>query len=178
MSSFSWLIPELSNTEWLAHAAIFAVNIILFSFARPLVNFVDSGKENDSDARIKILRALNLLVMVLQAINILMLGASSDYENYFINAGLTLMAIYAGLLTYSISSYFLRKKFGTEKEFDDSIVFIETYSSRLVDLMLLVLIVIATIYFMILIWGANSLLETTGIFGIIAAFLALSLIHL
>ena len=172
MSSFSWLIPELSNTEWLAHAAIFAVNIILFSFARPLVNFVDSGKENDSDARIKILRALNLLVMVLQAINILMLGASSDYENYFINAGLTLMAIYAGLLTYSISSYFLRKKFGTEKEFDDSIVFIETYSSRLVDLMLLVLIVIATIYFMILIWGANSLLETTGIFGIIAAFLA------
>ncbi|MEH6558469.1 MAG: mechanosensitive ion channel family protein [Oceanicoccus sp.] len=172
MLSLSWLIPELSNIEWLAHAAIFAINIILFIFARPLLNIVESGKESESDARITILRSLNLLVLVLQAINIIMIGADSDYENYFIKAGLTLMAIYAGLLAYSISSYFLRKKFGTEKEFDDHIVFIETYSSRLVDLMLLVFSVIATIYFMIIIWGANSLLETTGIFGIIAAFLA------
>jgi len=172
VSSLTWLIPELSNIEWLAHAAIFAVNIILFVFARPLLDIVESGKDNESDARVKILRSLNVLVLILQAINIIILGADSDYENYFIKAGLTLMAIYVGLLAYSISSYFLRKKFGTEKEFDDHIVFIETYSSRLVDLMLLVFSVIATIYFMILIWGANSLLETTGIFGIIAAFLA------
>lgn len=172
MSSLTSLIPELSNIEWLAHAAIFTVNVVLFIFARPLLNIVESGKDSDGDARIQILRSLNILVLVLQAINIIMLGADSDYENYFIKAGLTLMAIYAGLLAYSISSYFLRKKFGTEKEFDDHTVFIETYSSRLVDIMLLVFSVIATVYFMILIWGANSLLETTGVFGIIAAFLA------
>ena len=170
MTSFYWLIPELSNTEWLAHASIFFINFALFVFATPILNIVESGRESDS--KVKILRSLNILVMILQAIDIILLQASSDYQNYFIKAGLTLMAIYAGLIVYSISSYFLRKKFGSEKELDSKKIFVETYSSRLVDLLLLILTVITTIYCLIIIWGADSLLETTGIFGIIAAFLA------
>jgi hypothetical protein len=101
-----------------------------------------------------------------------LLQANSDYQNYFIKIGLSLMAIYAGLLIFSILSYFLRKKFGTEKELDDNKIFVETYSSRLTSIILLVLVVITSIYLLIVIWGANSLLETTGIFGIIVAFLA------
>ena len=170
MPSLTWLIPELGNAEWLAHASIFIINLALFIFARPILNIVEPGR--DSDSKIKILRSLNILVMILQVIDLILLRTSGDYQHYFIKAGLTLMVIYASLLIYSISSYFLRKKFGAEKELDNHKVFVETYSSRLVDIILLVLISITTIYCLILIWGANSLLETTGIFGIIAAFLA------
>lgn len=170
MTYFYWLIPELSNAEWLIHASIFFINFILLIFVGPILNIVESGR--DGDSKVKLLRALNILVMILQVIDIILLQAHSDYQHYFIKAGLTLMAIYAGLLAYSISSYFLRKKFGAEKELDGHKIFVETYSSRLVNLILLILIVIITIYLLIVTWGANSLLETTGIFGIIVAFLA------
>lgn len=170
MSSFDWLIPELSNAQWLIHAAIFTVNFLLFLFAKPILNFIDS--EGESESKIRILRSLNVLVMVLQLIDLVLLRANSDYENYFINAGQSVMVIYAGLLIYSTSSLFLRKKFGDEKVLDDKKIFIETYSSRLVDIVLLVFIIISTVYWLIIIWGANSLLETTGILGIIVAFMA------
>ena len=59
-----------------------------------------------------------------------------------------------------------------KKTVDEKTVFFDTYSSRLVDILTLILIVILVIYLNIKIWGADSLLETTGIFGIVAAFLA------
>jgi len=170
LSSFDVLIPELSQLQWLAHGLIFAVNALLFAFAKPLLGIVEYGREGDS--KVRILRYLNVLVMVLQLLDLLLLSFSPAYQHYFIKAGGTVMALYASLLLYSISSFVLLKKFGLEKELDEKTLFVETYSSRLVDIVLLILIVISTIYALIVIWGANSLLETTGIFGIIAAFLA------
>lgn len=170
MQSISWLLPELSSTEQLAHASIFIINFALLLFAKPLLSSIDSGRESES--RVKILRGLNIMVMALQALDLVLLRITSDYQHYFIRTGLSLMAIYGGLLVFSISSYFSRKKFGTEKELDKQRVFLETYSSRLVNIILLTIIVFSTIYALIIIWGANSLLETTGIFGIFAAFLA------
>ena len=42
----------------------------------------------------------------------------------------------------------------------------------MVDFLLLAIIALTTIYALIKIWGADSMLETTGIIGIIAALLA------
>ena len=170
MPSITWLLPPLSSAELLAHAGIFLVNLALLLFAKPLLSRIDVSRE--SGARIKILRGLNLLVMILQALDLAVLRIAGDYQHYFIRIGLSLMAIYGGLLIYSVSSYFSRKKFGTQKQLDDQRIFLETYSSRLIDIILLVIIIFSTIYALIIIWGANSLLETTGIFGIFAAFLA------
>lgn len=166
-----WLIPQLSHTEWSVHIAILVVNLGLFLFAKPLLFSMDSGRENDSRARI--LRWLNVMVMILQCLDIILLRVvPEDYQHYFIKAGLSLMAVYGGLLIFSIASYFSRKKFGSPKELDEQKFFLETYSSRLVDIVLMVIIVFSTLYALILIWGANSLLETTGIIGIFVAFLA------
>jgi len=169
LTSYDWLLG-LSNMEWAAHVTIFVINLGLYIFAKPILTIVESGREDES--KVKILRYLNILVMILQLIDIILLRTTSDYQNYFIKTGLTLMGIYAGLLFYSISSFLLLKKFGQEKELDGNTIFVETYSSRLVDIVLLIFTVITTIYVLIVTWGANSLLETTGIFGIIAAFLA------
>ena len=98
MASISWLIPELSNAEWLAHASVFVINIALLIFAKPILSYIESGQESES--KVKILRYLNVLVLILQAVDIALLGADSSYENYFIKAGLTLMAIYASLMSY------------------------------------------------------------------------------
>lgn len=170
MQTLQWWIPHLGHTEWLAHGVIFAVNLALFAFARPLLNSMGSGRENDS--RVRILRGLNVFVMLLQVLDLVLLRITSDYQHYFIRAGLSLMAVYGGLLVYSIGCYFSRKKFGVEKELDQQRIFLETYSSRLVEILLLAVIAFSTIYALIIIWGFDSLLETTGIIGIFVAFLA------
>lgn len=170
MSSLSWLIPELSNSEWLTHGSIFAINILLFLFAKPFLQTVEP--DGASDSKVRLLRTLNICVLILQLIDIALLRANTDYENYFIKTGLSLMTLYASVLLYSIFSFVFRKRFGQERVLDDSTVFLETYSSRLIDILLLIFIVVAAIYTLIIIWGANSMLETTGIFGIFVAFLA------
>lgn len=167
MESF---IPYLSPAEQAAHISIFLISVLLFFFAKPLLLAIDQGREHDS--RIKILRGLNVFVIILQVLDIIVIQAAEDYEHYFIKAGLSVMALYSGLLLYSICSFFSRKKFGLEKELDQQKIFLETYSSRLVNIVLLAVITFATIYSLIVIWGANSLLETTGIIGIFVAFLA------
>ena len=164
------IIPELTQGEWLGHGLIFVLNIALFLFARPLLNLIAPDQDNSS--KIKIFRALNVLVLILHSLDIIITGATSNYHHYFINLGYSLMIIYASMLAYSFFGTLSKKRFGQERKVDDKTVFTETYSTRLVNLVLMVLIVMTAIYALIVIWGANSLLETTGIFGILMAFLA------
>jgi len=163
-------LPPLSQAQWSVHGLVFALNILLFIFARPIMNLVETGRDND--AKIRIFKSLNVLVLILHCVDLVIVGSNKDYENYFIKFGMSLMTIYGALFFYSLCSYFSRKKFGLEKELDSTTLFLDTYSSRLVDIILLVFVVLTTILILINLWGANSLLETTGIFGVIAAFLA------
>jgi len=170
MDSMQWLIPEMSNTQWMAHGAIFLVNIALLIFARPILTLIDPN--SSQDIKIKIFRSLNILVLCLHVIDLALLRATNSYENFFINVGLSLMLLYAALFTYSLCCLFSKKRFGAEKLIDNNKIYIDTYSTRLVDLILLVVIVLSTVYALIKIWGADSMLEATGIFGILFAFLA------
>ena len=164
------IIPELTRGAWIGHGFIFSLNIALFILAKPLLNFLAPGQNNVT--KIKIFRALNVLVLILHVLDIVLSGANADYRHYFINLGYSLMAVYAGMLAYSFLSSLSQKRFGRQHQIDDKISYSETYSSRLVNLVLLIIIIVTVIYGLIIIWEANSLLETTGIFGILIAFLA------
>lgn len=61
--------------------------------------------------------------MILQFIDLILLSVSPDYQHYFIKSGVTVMALYASLLVYSIVSFLLLKKFGLEKELDNKTAF-------------------------------------------------------
>ena len=164
------IIPQLTQTQWIGHGLIFALNIALFIFARPLSNLIAPGEDNGS--RIKIFRALNVLVLVLHLLDLVLTSTNTDYRNYFLNLGYSLMIIYAGMLAYSFLGSVSKKRFGRERMLDNKKIYSETYSTRLVNLVLLVLIAVTAIYGLIIIWEADSLLGPTGIFGIIMAFLA------
>ena len=164
------IIPKLTQGEWFAHGLVFMLNIVLFIFARPILNFVAPNQNNDT--KIKIFRALNVLVLLLHILDLILVSVTSDYRNYFINLGYSLMIIYASMMAYSFLGALSKKRFGRERTVDEKTIYTETYSTRLVNLLLLIVIVFTTIYGLIIIWGANSLLETTGIFGLLMAFLA------
>jgi len=154
----------------MGHGFIFVLNITLFLLARPILNLIAPGEDNSS--KVKIFRALNVLVFLLHLLDLILTGTANNYHHYFINLGYSLMIIYAGMLVYSFFGSVSKKRFGRERMLDNKKVYSETYSTRLVNLVLLVLTVLTVIYALIIIWGANSLLETTGILGILMAFLA------
>jgi hypothetical protein len=165
-----WLLPELSQPQWAAHILIFVVNISLLLLAKPILNLVESNRNNESKHRI--FTYLNILVLILHGLDLLLLRLSANYENYFINVGMSLMSVYAGMFCYTLCEFLAKKRFGAEKVIDDKTIYLDTYSTRLVDLILLFTIGITVIYTLIKIWGADSMLEATGIFGIVAALLA------
>ena len=154
----------------MGHGLVFALNIALFIFAKPLLNLIAPSEDNTS--KVKIFRALNVLVLLLHFLDIILTGATSNYHHYFIKLGYSLMIIYAGMLVYSFFGSLSKKRFGRERVQDDKTVYSETYSTRLVNLVLLVLIAMTAIYTLIVIWEADGLLGPTGIFGILMAFLA------
>ncbi|WP_045857481.1 mechanosensitive ion channel family protein [Teredinibacter purpureus] len=170
MDTILWLTPDFTQTERIVHGLIFLLNISLLFAARPLLALIEIDETRTSPVRI--FRAVNIVILVLHVLDLTLLKVSSDYENAFIKLGLSLAAVYTALYGYNLLCFLSRKRFGNEKVIDDKKVYIDTYSTRLVDLLCLSFIIIFTIYALIKIWGADSMLETTGIFGIVAAFLA------
>ena len=165
----SGLIPQLTQSQWAVHGTIFGLNLILFLFAGPLLKLIDPGIK---PSKIRMFQGLNILFFALHVVDLLLVSANSNYQHYFIRLGYTLVVIYLAMLIFSIIGAMSKRRFGREKTLDEKPVFVETYSSRLVNLVMLVIIWLTAIYALIKIWGADSLLETTGIYGIIAAFLA------
>ncbi len=161
----------LSDSEFAIHIIIFVINILLLIFAKPLINAFQS-RESETKNKVRILRFLNILVLALHLLDLLLLSLNIKYEQYFVRIGSTFIVLYIGLYLFSILSYFSRKRFGSEKKIDDKKIFFDTYSSRLINIIALVIIVFSCLYALIKIWGADSMLETTGIFGIFVAFLA------
>ncbi len=168
MDALQSILPVLSRGEWMVHGLIFAANIILFFLARPILNLIEPTAKNSS--KVKIFQALNVLVFVLHAIDLVLLGSNAQYQQYFIKLGYSLMLIYGTLLLYSLLCALSKRRFGKVKELDDKKFYIESYSSRLVELVLLVIIVLSVIYALVVIWEAQNMF--TGIYAASAAFLA------
>lgn len=171
MDLLNWLIPELTHSEQLQHGFIFVLNIVLFIFARPILSLAAPNQNNKT--KVKIFRALNVFVFLLHIFDLVLRKTGGEaYESYFINLGLSLMVIYAGIFVHSFLGTLSKKRFGRSRTLDGQDIYIETYNSRLVSIVLLAIITITTIYALIKVWGADGLLETTGVFGIFIAFLA------
>lgn len=165
-------ILPFSSTELGFHVLVLVINLLLLIFSKPLVSLFKNRA--DKDLELLLFRSLNVLFLFFHILDFILIIFHKDYENTFSRMALMLVTIYGGVFLFSALSFFSRKKFGFEKKFDDKTTYIDTYNSRLVDLIVLVIISVISLYMIIDIWDFDSLLQTTGIFGIAAAFLALT----
>jgi len=164
------LWAELTSGDAPVVSFLFFLNIFLLLLARPIINLI--APDQDNKTKIKIAQALNLLVLVMQFIDFAMRQSFDWYAGgYLRNLGISLMIIYTGVFIYSASGTFTRKKFGKSRNYDGKTTYVESYNSRLVNIVLLSMIVLTVVYILIEVWGADSLLETTGIIGILLVFL-------
>lgn len=165
-------IPDLSQFEWAAHGTIFLLNLLLLIFSKPIINQIDPGQNHRTALRF--FTTINMFFLILHAVDIILMGLNVKYENLFIKLAYTALSLYLSILVFTIGSAFFRRRFGNRKEFEGVQVYLDTYSSRVVGLIFLVVVFLFTTYTLIKIWGMDSLLETTGIFGITIGFMALT----
>ncbi len=171
MENLATWFPEW-DVIYLNHGVVFLLNIAVFFAARPMLSLFNYGK--DISGQIKLLRAGAVVFFFLHIADLVVYQFFPIYQNYFIRVGYSLAALYGCLLLFNVVSYFSRQKFGIEKTIDDTKVYLETYNSRLVDLIFLILVILVFIYWLIAIWELDGLLQTTGLLGIVFAFLALT----
>jgi len=168
-------LPDLAHLNWFGIAysvGILLVNFGLYIYAPRIIKYFNSGKENS--LQLTILRSVNTLFIFFSIIDYVISFITDEYSNYFSGVAYTLLVIYVSSFTYNALSLLSRKKFGKEKEMDGVKVFVDTYNSRLVDILMMTILVFIAIYMVISAWGLTSMLETTGLLGLIVAFLALT----
>jgi len=166
----SWFLPNLSTVEWTGHIAILLWSVAMFLFAGKLFSMV----ENTSSTmfKMKVFRFLNFVAITLLLADLVLLRFQQDYKQLFSSIGLTLFTSYSIIYLYALASYNIFKRFGSPKMIDNKEVYVETYSTRIVNLLLVITATFSAFYIIIKIWGADSLLETTGLMGIFVGFLA------
>jgi len=168
MDIFAQLFPGLGQTEIFIHLIIFVGNILLFLFARPILNLIDPGSV--TDPKVRLFRGINVVVFVMHLVGLLLIRTGFEHQDYFINVGYSIMVIYGAMLLYSFLGHQFKKRFGKERTVDNKSTYIETYSSRMVNLIMLVILILTVIYVLILIWNAED--KFTGIYAILATFMA------
>ncbi|MGI1677648.1 MAG: mechanosensitive ion channel [Cellvibrionaceae bacterium] len=163
---------ENLDTPLEVHGMVFFLNLLIFLASRPFLQWFNKGKDITVQARA--LRFGAVLFFGLHLLDLLLINALPEYEHYFIRFGLTIATFFGCLLFFNLVSYFSRQKFGRTKEIDDETIYLDSYNSRLMDLISAFVIVLIALYCLIVIWKLEGLLQTTGFLGIVFAFLALT----
>ena len=166
------LLPQLSQAEWTIHGLVFLCNILLLIFSKAIINRIDPGKDNRVSHRLFI--TINILFLIFHFADLLVMTVTTDYQHLFIKMAYSCFCLYLAILAYKVGNVFIRRRFGKARTYDEEVIYLDTYGSRLVELSFLVIVFILTIYSLIKIWEMDSLLEATGIFGIIVGFIALT----
>ncbi|WP_372759670.1 hypothetical protein, partial [Litorivivens sp.] len=166
------LVESLVGSQLLAHGLVALLNIILIIAARPISLAFNDGRNTDFQQGL--LRVMAYMLLVLTLADLVLVWLLPDYHQFFIRLGLSLVPVYGAIFVFNVISHFIRQRFGIERKIDDKLVYLDSYNSRLMELFAVVVLVLVVIYALIKIWGLDSLLETTGIFGLLFAFMALT----
>jgi len=165
-------ILENLDTPWGIHVTVFVFNLIIFLASGSVLQWFNKGKDITIQARA--LRFGTILFFVLHVLDVFLVNTLPAYEHYFIRFGLTIATFFGCLFAFNFVSYFSRQKFGRTKEIDGETIYLDSYNSRLMDLISVFIIVLIALFCLIVIWKLEGLLQTTGFLGLVFAFLALT----
>lgn len=153
---------------------ILTVNLLLMALANPIMRLIYHGKESD--------RYFKLRVQVFRAFNLAVIAAFFYYHIYLPGgekgAGIKLLSfvivMYLGYVASHGISLLIHSQYGKCKELNGSTSIVETYHSRLLNIISNLLLTIVMVVAIVRILGFESWLEAGGVLGVIGVFLALT----
>lgn len=172
MKDFNEIFGLFRQAELIVHGFVFIANILILFFSEAFLGLFNKGKDIKTQARI--LRAGAVVFLILHIVDILLVNTFPAYQHYFIKIGFSLATVFGCLILFNIISYLSRQKFGYQKTIDEKVVYLDSYNSRLLDLLTSVVVIFIAIYCIVNIWELKGLLQTTGLLGIVFGSLALT----
>lgn len=155
------------------HLSLFSLNIIFFFLAAPIVKRLNFDPKN-YQTKLWTFRFFNFVFFFMHILDLVLADINSSYEKQLSKLAFCLISIYSVTILHHVASHFVLKKFGAIKVIDNQHVNIESYSSRMVQLLTTLFFAFMNLLIIIQILGYNSLLETTGLVGIVFGFFALT----
>jgi len=136
---------------------VFCVNVILFVFSRHIVSTFP-GEDQNLGTRLVTLRVINLVLFLLYFLAVFFTGLARPISQ----TGLTLLVAF--LIVHYIQVVLLRR-FGREKEIDDTQYRVQTYQSEAFGLLVVIVAAISVVLTVINIWNLTSWLQATSVLG-------------
>jgi hypothetical protein len=159
---------------------VILVNLLLMLFARNILLMFQSAQLEKRIFVIKVqsFRALNLLIILSYGYTNIYLASSNSTANTDSSIGLKLITIwviiYLSYLLKQIFSFWVRQNYGKLRDINGIKKSIETYTSRLVSLLIGVALFVIALISIINVLEFNNLLQAGGVIGIVGVFLALT----
>ncbi|MDY0007346.1 MAG: mechanosensitive ion channel [Spongiibacteraceae bacterium] len=157
---------------WALQAWPLVVGALLFGFARRLISPFNRGRS--LDFQVTMLRVVVVLYIGLEILDILAGQLFPADQATLSRIGSSLMTVMVSLFAFSVAGHLARRRFGVQRELDGETAYLDNYNSRLVAIVSAVVLFLITVYTLVRIWHLDSLLEATGLLGVIFAFMALT----
>ena len=170
-NKFSALWERLETFE----QVLLVASIVLLVISKQIVNLLSHQNVSygyRSGFRVTAFRAINLLVIATIILKGFFWGGS-EFTWYQKILGTVLIA-YTALLGSQSTHFLLLKRFGKAHTVSEKTVMSETYTSRMLGIVSILLIIIIAIISIIHILGFTTLLEATGVIGFFGVMLALT----
>ncbi len=153
---------------------IIAVNLLLMAFAHKILSVIYHEPEESEGfrKRVNVFRAFNGVIIVSFIASRLIDDNSDSNPAYVLFSVLVVLYLsYAGLHLFN---YWVRIRYGKQREIDGVAQLVDTYNSRLVSIFATIIIFIIALISIVRVLGFESLLEAGGAIGIVGVFLALT----
>ena len=156
MNHFSEILSQFTGLDFI----IFAFNLLLFIFSKPIVSGFKNPNEN-RNAKLITLRLINVLLIILYVSAFFF----DDITKQISKTGLTLLI---GFIIVHFAHIFILQKFGRVKEIEEVKYRTETYQSEMFNLLFILVTLITVFVLIINIWGLTDWLKATSVLGILA----------
>lgn len=165
--------PAWEPFSWL-ELGLLAVSILFIVFSGFLLQkFWHLPAESKRlKSRLKVFRAFNFLIVFAILLNHFILFTDSPGWAHKLLG--VVMVIFSAFWATQITGYFIRRRYGRRREFNNEKIISETYNSRLLSLLATVFIIAVALIGIIQVLGFSSLLEAGGMIGIFGVMLALT----
>ncbi len=169
-SSVFGFLSSLDN--W--HKALLVTNVLLLLLSHWIVAKLTHLETNSKSfsVRLAIFRGINVLLIILVILGAYFLGSEELPWMSRLVAGL--MIAYAAFLASQLATYMIRIRYGKVRTIHGQKLTVETYSSRLLSLVVSGVIVVVAVLVIVQVMGASSLLQAGGALGVIGVMLALT----
>jgi len=156
-------------SQWLPGAGVF----LLLLFSRPLLRLIFSERdEKRFQGRLNLFRLACLMALVILLVRAVAHPAAESL--WFTRLFSVLLILYVAYLVFYVASRLILRRYGRERQRDEEVVYVETYSSRLLTIVAGILIGVVALVAVIRVLGFTTWLEAGGVLGVLGVMLALT----